>query len=81
MFEKKEFKVCATSLSSEIISLFSTNVICSLETILSERKGFTVFQNVLMSHTFSSCKLPKYSFFSSSAQVPLSAQPKAFVFK
>ena len=52
MFEKKEFKVFATSLSYEIISLFSTNVICSLETILFERKGFTVFLNVLLSHTF-----------------------------
>ena len=38
-FEKKEFKVCATLLSSEMISSFSTNVVYSLETILSVRKG------------------------------------------
>ena len=44
MFKKKELKVCATSLSSEIISLFSTNVICSLETILLYYSGKDIIE-------------------------------------
>ena len=57
MFEKKEFSDSAILLSSEIISSFSTNKICSFETILSDRKGFTVFQKVLLSLTSFSFKL------------------------
>ena len=51
MFEKKEFNDFTILLSSEIISSFSTDKICSFETILSERKGFTVFQKFLSSLT------------------------------
>ena len=52
--EKEEFKDWATSLSSEIILSFCLNVICSLYTILSKRSGFTDFQKMLLSLTFSS---------------------------
>ena len=38
--------------SFETISFSSINVIFSLDVILSERKGLTVFQNVLLSVTF-----------------------------
>ena len=46
---KERVQCSAILLSSEIISSFSTNKICSFETILSDRKGFTVFQKVLLS--------------------------------
>ena len=57
MFEKKESSDSATSLSSDIISSFSTSKICSVETVLSEGKGFTVFQKVLLSLTSFSFRL------------------------
>ena len=60
--EKKEFSDSAILISPENISSFSTNKICSFETILSERKGFTVFQKVLLSLTCFSFKL-LYFFF------------------
>ena len=43
ILEKKECKDWATSLLCEMILSFYVNVICSLDTILSERKGFTIF--------------------------------------
>ena len=38
-------------------------LVCSFETILSERKGFTVFQNILLSLTSFSFKLLQWSLF------------------
>ena len=51
MFKKKEFSDSAIFLSSVIISSFSTNKFFSFETVLFDRKGFTVFQTVLLSLT------------------------------
>ena len=47
MLKKKDFKDWARSLSSKMILSFYINVICSLDTILSQRTGFTVFVTYL----------------------------------
>ena len=54
---KNVLNVFAIFLSLFMISLFSTNVIFGELTILSERKGLTVFQNILLSVTCFSSRL------------------------
>ena len=46
---KKSLNFSAAVLLSEIICLLSTRVMLSLVIFLSEKKGFTVFQKVLVS--------------------------------
>ena len=57
MVEKKVFKTFAVLLSVLMILFFSINVIFSSDEVLSERKGLTVFQKVLLSGLFFSFKL------------------------
>ena len=52
IFEKKLFKVSAVSASKVSVFSFSVRFIFSLNTVLPESKGFTVFQNFLSSITF-----------------------------
>ena len=56
IFGNKLFKVCAISDSDVSVFSFSVRSILPLETDLSESKGFTVFQNFLLSVTFFSRK-------------------------
>ena len=56
--EKYVLKVSTTILSSEIILLLSTRVIFSFDTFLSEKKGFTVFQNFLLSDIRDGLRFP-----------------------
>ena len=49
ILQKKLFMILAVLLSSEIISLSSINTIFSVTIFLSEKKGFIVFQNFLLS--------------------------------
>ena len=57
MVEKKVFKTFAVLLSVLMILFFSINVMFSSDEVLSERKGLTVFQKVLLSGLFFSFKL------------------------
>ena len=50
MFEKNIFKISIDSDSDLTISSFSNKPILSLETDLSENKGFLILQNYLFSH-------------------------------
>ena len=56
IFGNTLFKVCAISDSDVSVFSFSVRSILPLETDLSESKGFTVFQNFLLSVTFFSRK-------------------------
>ena len=78
---KKELKNSATSWSSDTITLFSTNVILSVDIVFSENNGFTVFQNFLLSHMFDGCKFSKYEAEQPSDLVVLgqNLKPKAIV--
>ena len=59
--EKNSFKTLAVSLSLLMILSPSTIVIFSFEIILFDNNGLTTLQNVLLSQTFFSFKLLKYS--------------------
>ena len=61
---KKVFRVFVTSISSDINFSFFSKVIFFLYLFFSERNGFTVCQNFLLSETFFSFKFAKYFFFS-----------------
>ena len=50
-FSKKLLNELATLHSSEMISSFSTNVICGKVVTLLDKNGFTVFRNFLLSVT------------------------------
>ena len=52
ILEKKVFKTLVVSCSVGTTSPFSIWVILSVDTVLSERNGFIVFQKVLLSVTF-----------------------------
>ena len=60
----KVFRVFATSNSSDIISLFPSKVIFSLDLFFSERNGFTVCHNFLLSVICFPFNFAKYCFFS-----------------
>ena len=57
MVEKKVFKALPVFLSNLIILFFSIKVIFSSDVVLSERKGLTVFQKILLSVIFFSFEL------------------------
>ena len=63
IFEKKSLKEFATSVSLDSTLSSMTKIIVSLDLTLSERKGFTVCQNFLLSVIYFSFNLAKYSFF------------------
>ena len=57
MVEEKVFKTLAVLLSVLMNLSFSIKIIFSSDVVLSERKGLTVFQKVLLSVIFFSFKL------------------------
>ena len=57
MVEEKVFKTLAVLLSILMNLSFSIKIIFSSDRVLSERKGLTVFQKVLLSMIFFSFKL------------------------
>ena len=57
MVEKKVFKTLAVLVSDLIILFFSFKVIFSSDRVLSEGKGLTVFQKILLSVIFFLFKL------------------------
>ena len=57
MVEEKVFKTLAVLLSVLMNLSFSIKIIFSSDRVLSERKGLTVFQKVLLSMIFFSFKL------------------------
>ena len=63
MFEKKLFRVFATSTSSDVILPLFTKVLFSLDLILAERRGLTVYQNFLLSVISFHCMFAKYFFY------------------
>ena len=60
----KVYRVFATSTLSDIVSSFFSKVVFFLDLFFSERNGFTVWQNFLLSVIFFSFSFAKYCFFS-----------------
>ena len=64
MFEKKPFKVFATSSSLEIVLPFSIHTKISLDLLFSVKNGLTVCYKFLLSVISFSLRFAKYCFFS-----------------
>ena len=62
ILEKKLLRQFATSVLPEITFLFSIKLFFSLDFVFSNRKGFIVCQNFLLSVIFFTLKLAKYFF-------------------
>ena len=63
MFEKKSFKVLATSPSLEIVLPFSINTILSLDLIFPEKNGLTVGQKFMLLVISFSLRFANYCLF------------------
>ena len=62
IFTKYSLNSFEISISSSIISLFSTNLIVVLALTLFEKRGLTICQNFLLSNTEFTSRFPKMSF-------------------